>query len=112
MPYFKLANIFEAKIEEFRYKQLVSKSFYCIKTNPNIKLNKKLSWIIKCLQDRKKLLIFAAMIDQAHETKLKMLNFVDKMQPVLYKSKALCLSKWITYHSDQMKNELSQQHYL
>ena len=102
MPYFKLANIFEAKIEEFRYKQLVSKSFYCIKTNPNIKLNKKLSWIIK----------FAAMIEKAHETKLKMLNFVDKMQPVLYKSKALCLSKWITYQSNQMKNELSQQHYL
>ena len=56
-----------------------------------------------------KLLCIAAMIDLAHETKLKALRFVDKMQPVLLKSKTLVMMKWIIYHSHFVKLEMGDQ---
>jgi hypothetical protein len=57
-------------------------------------------------EQRLKCLIIAAMIDEAHETKLKCLRFFDKIQPVLLKSKALVMMKWIVYHTHFVKLEM------
>lgn len=46
------------------------------------------------------------MIDEAHETKLKLCRFADKIQPILLKSKALVMMKWIVYHTHFVKLEM------
>lgn len=48
----------------------------------------------------------AAIIDQAHETKLKMLRFIDILSPMVLKSKADAICRWISYHSWRMKEEM------
>ena len=54
----------------------------------------------------------AAFIDSAHETKIKMLRFNEKMMPIINKSLAIVLHKWVTIHADMMKEEMADKFFL